>query len=146
MRNLPKIAIFYFLILVGPFISSSKHGLVSATSTFVISFQSSGGWSADEWVEYSGKIPRLEEFTSCHWEKLRYFSPDFMTVWSYCVADTNNKANMKCTQLYYSGNSTTTNQQVILGAWLDGGYGDFHVNIESYRHRTWESSLLELFK
>ena len=137
MRNLIMIISSHFLLIGGLLIFSSSYGLVSATSTFVVSFQSSGGWATDEWVEYDVEIPRLEEFTSCHWDKLRHFSVDFMTVWSYCIADRNNNANMNCTQLYYSGNGTSANQQVILSGWLDGGYGEFNINIESYRHRNW---------
>ena len=115
----------------GLIISSSSYGLVSATSTFVVSLQNSGGWSTNEWVEYGGKIPRLEQFTSCHWEKLRYFSSDIMTVWSYCIADKENAVSIKCTSLYYSGNGTSTDQQVILSGWLDGGSAVLNVNIES---------------
>ena len=97
----------------------------------------SGGWSSKEWVEYKGEIPRLEEFTSCHWDKIRHFSPDIMTVWSYCTAERKNTAKIKCTQLFYSGNQTTTNQQVILSGFLNEGDGYFSGNIEAYRHRSW---------
>ena len=137
MCHLIVVISFRAFIIGGLLISSARYGTVSATSTFVVSFQSSEGWSTDEWVEYDVKIPRLKEFTSCHWERLRYFSSDIMTVWTYCIADKINHANIKCTQLYYSGDLTTVNQQVILSGWLHGGYGLFNVGIESYRHRSW---------
>ena len=46
----------------------------SSTRSFVVSFQNSGGWSTEEWVEINKPIPLLKEFTACHWEKLQYFS------------------------------------------------------------------------
>ena len=45
---------------------------------FLISFQQSssesGALSVEEWAEYTDKIPNLKEFTTCHWEYLRYFA------------------------------------------------------------------------
>ena len=137
MCNFIVMMSFCCFIVGGLLISSQIYGLVSATPTFVVSFQSSGGWSTDEWVEYDGKIPRLEKFTACHWEKLRHFSSDIMTVWSYCIADRIDNANMECTQLYYSGDSTSSSQQVILSGWVGENHGLLNVVIESYRHRSW---------
>ena len=112
----------------------SYHAVASFT-TFVVSFQNSGGWSTNEWVEIDKPIPVLNEFTACHWEKIRYFSSEIMTVWSYCIARRDLKSDLECTQLYTSGNETTTNQQLILSGWINGY--EFSVNIEEYRHRTW---------
>ena len=52
--------------------------------TFIASFQSSGKWTADEYLEYNGNIPALREFTSCHWEKAKFFSEKESLIWSYC--------------------------------------------------------------
>ena len=70
---------------------------VSSSPSFVVSFQNSGGWSTDEWVEFTKPIPLLKEFTACHWERIRYFSSDLMAIWSYCVASKVQKHDMNCT-------------------------------------------------
>ena len=110
---------------------------VVCESTFVVSFQKSGGWSTNEWVEINKSIPVLNEFTACHWEKIRYFSSDIMTPWSYCIAEELQRDDLNCTQIYSSGNGTTTDQQLVLEAWVNGGGDMYEVNIEKYRHRTW---------
>ena len=109
----------------------------SSTPTFVVSFQSSGGWSTEEWVEFDKPIPLLKQFTSCHWEKIRYFSSDIMTVWSYCIASKIDNSDVNCTQLYSSGNGTTIDQQLVLTSWVNGGGEEIEINIAEYRHRTW---------
>ena len=81
-----------------------------STSTFAISFQNSDGLSTDEWVEIDQNIPPLKEFTACHWEKIRYFSSQAMTIWAYCIADKNDRADINCTQIYSVGNVATANQ------------------------------------
>ena len=104
-------------------------------STFVISFQNSGVLSTDEWVEITQNIPVLKEFTACHWEKIRYFSSQIMSVWSYCIADRMNKNDINCTQIYSAGNIATANQQLKLCIRINGI--DYCVNINDSRHRTW---------
>ena len=64
-------------------------GYVCASQTFVISFQKSGGWSRKEWAEIDTPKKVLNEFTACHWEKIRYFSSDSMT-----LKHVNSKASM----------------------------------------------------
>ena len=79
----------------------------------------------------------LNEFTACHWEKIRFFSSDSMTTWAYCIAKKDQHNDLNCTQLYSSGNGTTTDQQLVLSGWVNGGPTEYSVNIENYRHRTW---------
>ena len=110
---------------------------VYTSTTFVVSLQKSGGWSRDEWVEIETPKTVLKEFTACHWEKIRYFSSDSMTVWAYCIALRDQHNDLNCTQLYSSGNGTTTDQQLVLSGWVNGGPTEYSVNIENYRHRTW---------
>ena len=59
-------------------------GEESEKDKFVVSFQKDGGWSTDEWMEYKKEIPFLKEFTTCYWDRLRYFSADYVSVWQYC--------------------------------------------------------------
>ena len=59
--------------------------LIAGEKSFVVSFQSSGKWAKDEWIEYKDPIPSFNEFTACHWEKINYFSSQINTVWSYCL-------------------------------------------------------------
>ena len=110
---------------------------VTCSSTFMLSFQEPGVWSTKNWAEYDKDIPLLEEFTVCHWENIRYFSSDLMNVWAYCIHDRVQTHNMNCTQLYSSGNGSTSNQQIVLVGWVGGGATHNEVNIENYRHRSW---------
>ena len=71
-------------ILLFLMVSSLISNVELKAKSFKVQFQKSGYWSADEWLEYDGKIPQLREFTSCHWEKLRYFARKVSQIWSYC--------------------------------------------------------------
>ena len=126
----------HLLIACGLAIFCLNYSYVLTASTFVVSFQSSGGWSTNEWVEFENKVPSLEQFTSCHWQKIRYFSSDMITVWAHCVADKIHKQDINCTQLYSSGNGTVINQQLVLYSWMNGYIG-FEINIAQYKHRSW---------
>ena len=129
----------HFVIVLWLTIRSQKYCSVLSSSTFVVSFQSSGGWSTNDWIEFKKEIPPVDNFTSCHWEKIRYFSSDIMAVWSYCIAHKTNRQDINCVQLYSSGNGTAANQQLVLMAWLNGNGGgdEFEVNIAQYKHRSW---------
>ena len=62
----------------------------SSDDKFEVVFQKDGGWSTDEWMEYKNEktpIPFLNEFTTCYWDRLRYFSADYVSVWQYCGVD-----------------------------------------------------------
>ena len=113
----------------------TKYRSGSSTQSFVVSFQNSGTWSTEEWVEFDKPIPLLKDFTACHWEKIKYFSSDTMNVWAYCIARKNQTDRINCTQLYSSENSTTANRQLILSSRVNSR--KLGVNIEKYRHRTW---------
>ena len=66
------------------FVSMVSFSHASEKESFEIKFQTSGDWSKDQYVEYQGNIPQLKEFTSCHWEKLWYFSAVSNFIWAYC--------------------------------------------------------------
>ena len=123
-------------LLVTPIIFLMTHYCnSSSTRSFVVSFQNSGGWSTDEWAVFDKPIPLLKEFTACHWERIRYFSSDIMSVWAYCIANKLQKSIINCTQLYSYGNSTTANRQLVISGEVN--FREFAVNIKEYRHRTW---------
>ena len=73
-----------------------------SSPSFVVSFQNSGGWSTEEWIEFDKPIPILKEFTACHWERIRFFTSDMITVWSYCIARNDQQNDINCTQLHSS--------------------------------------------
>lgn len=104
--------------------------------TFVLDFQSNGELSTDEWAEYNNNIPAMAEFTSCFWEKLRYFATDYTAVWGYCSQKSVNNDGMKCTQFYHRGNPLTANRHINVYGWIDGRF-EVTVEIPGYLHRTW---------
>ena len=124
-----------FLVIVVMLSSVSANG-----NTFKVSFQYDGSWSSDEWVKYRGAIPPLEEFTVCHWERLRYFSTSDTTVWSYCSTISKSNAPLKCIGLYSTGIRSSANRRINIGVWFKGW--TTHVisalaEAKKYRHRTW---------
>ena len=65
--------------------------------TFSVSFQSNGSWSTDHWMRYNEKIKGVkEEFSVCHWLKLRYFSTDISSIWSYCYIKSDSDTQIPC--------------------------------------------------
>ena len=88
--------------------------------TFILKFQSNGKLSTDEWAEYLGKVPAMEEITSCWWEKVMHFARDFTQVWGYCKQMSENNQRIKCAQNYHRGTSSTLNRHITVYAWLDG--------------------------
>ena len=129
------ILIEYILIRGGLFFR-----YVLSSPSFEMGFQASGIWSSNEWAEFVGPIPALNEFTSCHWEKLAYFATKSSHVWSYCYQNENKRNDMKCIQLYSTGDIDSYNQNVVYALWIIGmgQYGfDIRFRVETFRHRTW---------
>ena len=114
-----------------------QNHLVFSTQSFVVSFQDSGDWSTNEWGKYKGEIPELLEFTTCHWQKIRYFSEDIMNVWSYCRTQDPSGRKINCTQLYQRDNPGTAGRQIILGGEILDKAESYETNVNSFRHRTW---------
>ena len=104
--------------------------------TFIVSFQSNGRLSTEEWVEYKEKLPIMREFTACHWERLMYFATDYTAVWGYCKQSFKNDTSIKCTQFYHRGDPSTMNRQIKVYGWI-GGKTETSVKIEKYFHRAW---------
>ena len=129
------ILIEYILIRGGLFFR-----YVLSSPSFEMGFQASGIWSSKEWAEFVGPIPELNEFTICHWEKLAYFATKSSHVWSYCYQNENKRNDMKCIQLYSTGDIDSYNQNVVYALWIIGmgQYGfDIRFHVETFRHRTW---------
>ena len=120
----------YQLILLVSFASTYCLG------SFILNFQSDGNLSTDEWAEYLGNVPSMEQFTSCFWEKLRYFAKDYTSVWGYCKQKSANDTSIKCTQFYHRGSPLTVNRHINIYGWLDG-QTEVTVKIPKYLHRTW---------
>ena len=53
------------------------HSGLAGQPSFIMSFQTStkfGNISTEEWAEFTGNIPDIEEFSACQWEMMRYFN------------------------------------------------------------------------
>ena len=128
MKNL---LIFVFLCHLMDINNSEK--------SFIASFQSSGKWSPNEWMEYKGNIPSFFEFTACHWEKGHYFSGQINTVWSYCLYITKDDPKMKCVEVYYLL-SSNLGSYIDFKGWIDGWYDEtLYIVFKKvpYKHRAW---------
>ena len=113
--------------------------LIAGEKSFIVSFQSSGKWTKDEWIEYKDPITSFNEFTACHWEKIKYFSAQINTVWSYCLYLTQEDTKMRCVEVYYLI-SSNIGRNIDFKGWIDG-WSEESVYIEFknilYNHREW---------
>ena len=86
--------------------------------TFVVSFQPNiiGSHFAtnDSWIEFNQSIPKVNEFTVCHWIRIKFFNFKYAAcLWSYCTI-ANEGDKMKCLRLCLNGVFKTANRQTIL--------------------------------
>ena len=103
----------------------------ASLETFVVSFQEDGSWSTDQWMRYKEKIKALnQEFTICHWEKLRYFSTDISSIYSYCYNKNPSDSSLKCWQFYYETDYDSAGRKINL-------IGNVKVKALPYKHRQW---------
>ena len=133
--------LIYIFVLFGLSMLSSL--IFADKSSFIISLQSSLSFSPtssvsiEEWAVYNEAIPRINQFTACHWEYQTFFNKDRSCVWSYCVIGKKNK-NMKCLQYIFKGDVSTLNRHIIGKAQFDLDKSEqLNANINPYRHRQW---------
>ena len=96
--------------------------LLIVESLKILKFQSRTGssYSTKEWAQFKGKIPGLKSFTSCHWEKLRFFSTPDTPLRSFCYKNQDIFSDFHCTQLWYNRDSGSGGRYVT----ASGGFGD----------------------
>ena len=84
-------------------------------NTFVVSFQSDQSTTIDHWMRYKGQITGIEkEFTCCHWEKVRFFSLEFNSVWAYCFISPEIEVKLPCIQFYHYRNTESAGRNFDL--------------------------------
>ena len=108
------------------------HSGLAGKSSFIMSFQTStkfGKISTEEWAEFTGNIPDIEEFSVCQWEMMKYFNER-----SYCTEVV--KDNMQCIQFYHEGLGSSLNRHLRTTIWMKNiGYS--HAETKPFRHRAW---------
>ena len=108
-------------------------------NTFLVSFQEDHSKYINHWIMYKENITGIEkEFTSCHWEKIRFFSMEFNSIWAYCFTSTKLDVKLPCIQFYHSLDIALTGRKLDLV---------FSLNLKTqhkivahsvpYRHREW---------
>ena len=127
-----SIGILIYLVLVAQKINMAH---ASASPTFSISLQSERLLSLEGFARYEGNIPRLEEFTVCHWDKIQYFSPAYNNIWNYCYTKTSN-SSLFCIQVGYALLPETANRHTIISAWF-GTTGVIEAKVVPFQHRSW---------
>ena len=118
---------------------------VSCQQRFVASFQKDieGSFSAtsDVWIEFSKKIPPFEQFTACHWIKIKFYNLKVAAnLWSYCtIKDSGDK--MRCLQAFMTGNLQTANRDLVFQVEIplknSQKFKNIKMNVKFFRHRTW---------
>ena len=115
--------------------------LLSVNSLKILKFQSQseGSYSTKEWAQYKGRIPHLNSFTACHWEKLRFFSARDTPLWAYCYKTQDIFTDLHCTQLWYNRDSGSGGRYVTAsGGFGDNSYGGNSTDSNVY----WDNSIL----
>ena len=96
--------------------------MVTPMASKILKFQSESGgaYSTEEWAEFRGKIPHLDSFTVCHWEKLRFFNVRESCHWAFCYKNKDAFADHQCTQFWYGRDPDSGGRYVTAGV----GFGD----------------------
>ena len=93
-------------------------------------------------MEYTGDIPQITNFTACHWMNIKYFSKEFIPIWSYCFVRKGYE-DLECLQLSFVPISSSANRDLRTKALLPWSriQGSFEksivIEIKPFRHRTW---------
>ena len=99
----------------------------SAEKTLMMRFQMNRigvNFSTEEWVEYKTKVPHLSAFTNCQWVRLRFFSVEETTLWSYCYKRSSEPSDHYCTQLWFNRDAASGGRYVrVAGGFGDSSYG-----------------------
>ena len=128
----------YHLILCGLFIKIAIYA--NSLGTFIATFQSSGKWSPDEYLEYTDNIPILKEFTACHWERTKTISEKINSVWAYCQHFSANDWYLRCIQFF--SHYPNPDGKLIMELYNNGWINDtmfFEMKFEPspYLHQRW---------
>ena len=104
--------------------------------TFIVSFQPNGTLSTDHWMRYNTKVEGVEdELTVCQWIKLRYFSTDISSIWSYCYSGGDSETQMLCWHLFMEANLKSGGRHVNVVGRSPFWYTEAHSL--KFRHRQW---------
>merc|ERR1712020_532809 len=99
--------------------------VITASSTFYLSFTSSGTLLKEEWAAFLDPMPDLKKFSVCHWDKPRYFNDQLNAVWNYCIR-TKEMKKIDCFGFEKLLLPSTANRQMEISLYFDyriGGEG-----------------------
>ena len=122
--------------------------VLTATSTFYLSFTSSGTLLKEEWAAFLDPMPDLKKFSVCHWDKPRYFNDQFNAVWNYCIRSKEMK-KIDCFGFDKMLLSSTANRHMYVATYFDYrvggeegepdlGYHELRADTIPYEHRKWQ--------
>ena len=135
-------------LLVVFVLCSVGNGKCESEESFVVSFQE-GIKNIDyhvdnQWMEYTGEIPSIKDFTACHWMNIRYFSKELMPIWSYCmIRDEKERNDTDCLQISFIPVPESANRNVktqIFLPWyrIKGRVNKAtHILLKPFKHRSW---------
>jgi hypothetical protein len=80
-----------------------------------------------------------KEFTSCHWERVRYFSLEVNCVWAFCFKENQSDKNLQSIQFQHMTNTSTAGRTLDfkLSVYVGDLKEDLIVHSVPYRHREW---------
>ena len=98
--------------------------------TEMLRFQLNNGrkYSIEEYAEFKGKIPHLNAFTVCHWERLKFFVVRDTCPWAFCYKNTDDFKDHQCTQFWYNRDLDSGGRYVkVAGGFGDNSYGGEYI-------------------
>ena len=116
--------------------------IICQETSFTASFQTGivGPFSAtsDVWMESTKQIPSLQEFTVCHWIKVKFYNiKSVACLWSYCTIQTEN-SEMECLQVCLGAVDGTLGRNLFVAGYLPlERKSTVTQELKDYRHRTW---------
>ena len=105
-------------------------GKLHAEKTQMLRFQRDNGrqYSIEEVAEYKGRIPHLNAFTVCHWERLKFFVVRDTCPWAFCYKNTDDFKDHQCTQFWYNRDLDSGGRYVkVAGGFGDNSYGGEYI-------------------
>ena len=123
------------------YLNGSAIGMQSFVALFQTDIVGSQSAKSDVWIEFNKNITSANEFTVCHWIKIRFYNTDSAAcLWSYCTIQ-NLGQGMECLQVCMNADIQTANRDLFLSGNIKlKRYSDIKSMIrmlDHYQHRTW---------
>ena len=130
--------LFAYVLFIQLFTAYVAFGMQTFMASFQTDIEDNTFATTDVWAEFSTPIPRIKEFTVCHWIKMKFYNIKAAAcLWSYCTVQTD-EDEMECLQVCLGSIDGTLGRKVFIAGYIPlETYSTVSKVLTSYRHRTW---------